>query len=85
MAKKPVFEVDIQTMVYGGDGMGRLPDGRAVFVPGVLPGERVRVRLVEEKKRMPGLNCSMFSRPPPTGSSPEAGRRAPVRAVTTCT
>lgn len=50
MAKKPVFEVDIQIMVYGGDGMGRLPDGRAVFVPGVLPGERVRVRLVEEKK-----------------------------------
>ena len=50
MAKKPVFEVDIQTMVYGGDGMGRLQDGRAVFVPSVLPGERVRVWLVEEKK-----------------------------------
>lgn len=30
--------------------MGRLPDGRAVFVPFGLPGERVRVRLTEEKK-----------------------------------
>jgi 23S rRNA (uracil1939-C5)-methyltransferase len=30
--------------------MGRLPDGRAVFVPFTLPGERVRVRLVEEKR-----------------------------------
>lgn len=43
-------EVTIQRLVYGGDGMGRLEDGRAVFVPFTLPGERVRVRLVEEKR-----------------------------------
>lgn len=30
--------------------MGRLPDGRAVFVPFGLPGERVRICLTEEKK-----------------------------------
>jgi 23S rRNA (uracil1939-C5)-methyltransferase len=30
--------------------MGRLPDGRAVFVPYGLPGETVRIRLVEEKR-----------------------------------
>ncbi len=30
--------------------MGRLPDGRAVFVPFALPGEKVRLRLVEEKR-----------------------------------
>ncbi len=30
--------------------MGRLDDGRAVFVPFGMPGERVRVRLTEEKK-----------------------------------
>jgi 23S rRNA (uracil1939-C5)-methyltransferase len=30
--------------------MGRLPDGRAVFVPFALPGERLRLRLVEEKR-----------------------------------
>jgi 23S rRNA (uracil1939-C5)-methyltransferase len=29
--------------------VGRLPAGKALFVPGTLPGERVRVRLVEEK------------------------------------
>lgn len=44
------IEVDLQTLVYGGDAMGRLPDGRAVFVPFGLPGERVRVRLGEQKK-----------------------------------
>ena len=30
--------------------MGRLPDGRAVFVPFGLPGEQVRVELTEDKK-----------------------------------
>ena len=38
-------------MVSGGDCLGRLPDGRAVFVPFVLPGELVRVEVVDEKKR----------------------------------
>jgi 23S rRNA (uracil1939-C5)-methyltransferase len=42
--------VRIDKMVYGGDGMGRLPDGRAVFVPYTLPGELVLVHLVEEKR-----------------------------------
>jgi 23S rRNA (uracil1939-C5)-methyltransferase len=34
---------------YGGQAIGRLPDGRAVFVPFALPGETVCVRLVKEK------------------------------------
>ena len=38
------------SLVYGGDALGRLPDGRAVFVPFVLPGEKVRLRVVEEKR-----------------------------------
>jgi 23S rRNA (uracil1939-C5)-methyltransferase len=41
----------MEKMVSGGDCMGRLPDGRALFVPFVLPGETVRVALVDEKKR----------------------------------
>lgn len=45
-----VFEITLTTQVYGGECMGRLPDGRAVFVPFALPGELVRVRLVEEKR-----------------------------------
>jgi len=44
-------EVRIEKLVYGGDGLGRLPDGRAVFVPFVLPQEIVEVEFVEEKKR----------------------------------
>src|SRR5580658_9337356 len=45
------FEVTVEKLVYGGDGLARL-DGRVVFTPFVLPGERVRVRAEQEK---PGL------------------------------
>jgi len=43
-------EVEITGMVFGGDGIGRLADGRAVFLPFVLPGERVLVEVVAEKR-----------------------------------
>ncbi len=36
--------------VYGGDGMGRLGDGRVVFVPGAFAGETVRAEIVTERK-----------------------------------
>lgn len=45
-----VYEVELTALVYGGDALGRLPDGRAVFVPFGLPGERVRVALTVEKR-----------------------------------
>ncbi len=44
------FEVELTKLIYGGEAMGRLPDGRAVFVPFGVPGETVRLRLVEEKR-----------------------------------
>ena len=49
-------ELTLTTLTYGGDALGRLDDpekgtpGRAVFVPFGLPGERVRVRLTEQKR-----------------------------------
>src|ERR1044071_3811210 len=43
-------EILLTTLAYGGDAMGRLDDGRAVFVPFGLPGERVRVHLTEDKR-----------------------------------
>ena len=44
------LEIRLSSLVYGGDALGRLPDGRAVFVPYALHGELVRVRPVEEKR-----------------------------------
>jgi 23S rRNA (uracil1939-C5)-methyltransferase len=45
-----IYEVRLEKLVYGGDAMGRLPDGRAVFVPFALPGEVVRLRVSEQKE-----------------------------------
>lgn len=49
MANRTDFEVRLSGLVYGGSALGRLEDGRAVFVPLALPGELVRARAVEEK------------------------------------
>jgi 23S rRNA (uracil1939-C5)-methyltransferase len=36
--------VTITGIATGGDGVGRMPDGRAVFVPRAAPGEQVRLK-----------------------------------------
>jgi 23S rRNA (uracil1939-C5)-methyltransferase len=46
-----IFTIQCEKMVYGGECLGRLPDGRAVFVPFTLPNEVVEVALVEDKPR----------------------------------
>ncbi len=48
------LQLTIEKLIYGGDGLGRLPanekgPGKAVFVPFVLAGERVEARITEEK------------------------------------
>lgn len=42
--------VYIAKNVYGGDGLGRLGDGRVVFVPGAWAGEQVRAEIIDEKR-----------------------------------
>ncbi|MCX7753792.1 MAG: class I SAM-dependent RNA methyltransferase [Anaerolineales bacterium] len=44
------LELTLTTLAYGGEAIGRDSAGRAVFVPFALPGERVRVRVLEERK-----------------------------------
>jgi 23S rRNA (uracil1939-C5)-methyltransferase len=43
-------EVRIERLVAGGDGLGRLDDGRVVFVPGVVAGEVVQVHLTQQRR-----------------------------------
>ena len=45
------FVLDIVRPSTEGAGVGRLPDGRAVFVDGALPGERVTAVVVHQSKR----------------------------------
>jgi 23S rRNA (uracil1939-C5)-methyltransferase len=46
-----VFELTIDSLAAGGDGVGRDDDGRVVFVPFTAPGDRVRVRTVSSHSR----------------------------------
>lgn len=39
----------IEQVAFGGKGMGRLPNGKVCFVPFVIPGEKVLVRVLKEK------------------------------------
>jgi 23S rRNA (uracil1939-C5)-methyltransferase len=50
MGTTPVFEIQFETMTYGGLSLGHLPDGRAIFVPFVLPGEVACVCMTSEKQ-----------------------------------
>ena len=42
-----VVELDVHDMAHGGEAVGRY-DGKAVFVAGAIPGERVRVSVVSD-------------------------------------
>ena len=44
------FEIELTANSFGGDAIGRLPDGKTVFVPFGIAGERVMVEITEEKK-----------------------------------
>ncbi|MBV9599818.1 MAG: class I SAM-dependent RNA methyltransferase [Chloroflexi bacterium] len=43
-------DVELSGAAFGGEAVGHLPDGRVVFVPRGLPGELVRVQVVEERR-----------------------------------
>ena len=46
-----IQQVRFEKLVYGGECLGRLADGRAVFVPFLLPGELAEVEITESKER----------------------------------
>lgn len=48
-AGSPVAELSVIEMAFGGKGVARL-DGKVCFLPGVLPGERVRAAIVRDRK-----------------------------------
>lgn len=47
----PDHELEIDGITHGAEGVARLPDGKVCFVPYALPGERVRARVVDDRKR----------------------------------
>lgn len=45
-----VIDLDVLDFTFGGDTFGRVEDGKPVFVPFAIPGERVRVRIPTTRK-----------------------------------
>ncbi|HET9698728.1 MAG TPA: 23S rRNA (uracil(1939)-C(5))-methyltransferase RlmD [Terriglobales bacterium] len=67
------MELTIEKLVYGGDGLGRIEsEGRrkAVFVPLVLPGERVEAKVVEDRPAFARARLERVVEPSPDRTSP---------------
>ena len=47
---KHTFELTLHGMAHGGRAVGR-HDGKAIFVPYAIPGERITARLTDDRKR----------------------------------
>jgi 23S rRNA (uracil1939-C5)-methyltransferase len=66
-------EVRIEKLVYGGEGLGRLASGQAVFVSGVLPGELVRAGIVRKRKGIFHAVAEEIIEPSPDRVAPPCG------------
>ena len=62
--------MEITGIATGGAGVARLPDGRVTFVHRTAPGDRVTVRVVEERGRWTRSRLVRVAEPGP-------GRRSP--------
>lgn len=64
------MRVTIEKLVFGGQGLGRLEDGRVVFVWNALPGEVVDIQIITEKKNyLEGVATTIIT-PSPKRQSP---------------
>jgi 23S rRNA (uracil1939-C5)-methyltransferase len=67
--------LNIEKLIYGGDGLARLPAdsrgrGKAVFVPFVLAGEKIEAALTEEKPGFARAQATAILEPSPNRVSP---------------
>ena len=51
MPRPSGLELTVERLATGGDGVGRAPDGRVAFIPFTAPGDRLRVRTTEVRRR----------------------------------
>ncbi|HEX4141043.1 MAG TPA: TRAM domain-containing protein [Candidatus Methylacidiphilales bacterium] len=48
-ARGDLLDITIEKVIFGGDGLARLPQGFVLFVPFAAEGDRLRVRIIERK------------------------------------
>ena len=62
------MEITIEKLIYGGEGLAH-HDGSTVFVPFVLPAERIAAALVEQKKKFIRARVERLLEPSPDRAS----------------
>ncbi len=65
----PPMDVTIEKLIYGGDGLAH-HDGSTVFIPFVLPAERVAAVPVEQKKKFVRARVEQLLEPSPQRTLP---------------
>jgi 23S rRNA (uracil1939-C5)-methyltransferase len=63
------IDVELTDLAYGGDAVGRY-EGRVLFVPKGIPGERVRVEIIEERRGHARAELLEILRPAPERVEP---------------
>jgi 23S rRNA (uracil1939-C5)-methyltransferase len=69
------LELTIEKLIYGGDGLGRLPAdekgrGKAAFAPFTLPGEKVEAQVTDEKPGFVRVSTTRLVSPSPLRIEP---------------
>ena len=62
--------ITVEKLVYGGDGLARLPEGKTLFLPFVLPGEEVSATIVQEKSTFSRATIDEVRKPSPDRAKP---------------
>ncbi len=73
-----IIELTLDAIAHGGEAIGRHA-GKAIFVPDAIPGERVRVEIVEEKERWARARLVKVLTPSPDRVTPPCPHFGPDR------
>ncbi len=63
-------DITLDSYAYGGEILGHLADGRAIFVPFGIPGEMVRVNITQEKQSFARGVITQILKPSPDRITP---------------
>ena len=72
------LELDLTGIAHGGEALGRHA-GKVIFVPYAIPGERVRVEIIEEKERWARARLLEVLTPSPDRVAPPCPHFGPDR------
>jgi 23S rRNA (uracil1939-C5)-methyltransferase len=61
----------VEKLVYGGDGLARLPEGKTVFLPFVLPAEEISATIVQQKSSFARATADQVLKPSPYRVQPQ--------------